>query len=134
GEFISYDTNQDIYSSRVLRIDSSGKLDLAFIKNTLEHKFETDVNSLLQLPDGRIVVGCGSPFSRLEPDAQHDKNFFQLTGRAFAGDINSMVLQPDQKILIGGRFNSYKGIKVGNIVRLNPDGTMDERFVSGSYK
>jgi hypothetical protein len=86
------------------------------------------------MQDGKIVVGCGGPFSRLQTDGHHDKDFFTMAGRAFSGDINALALQPDQKIVVAGKFNSYKGIKVGNIVRLNSDGTMDERFISGSYK
>jgi uncharacterized delta-60 repeat protein len=134
GEFISYDKSSDIYSSRVLRMDSSGSLDLDFIKNGLKHKFKSDVNSLIQLPDGHVLIGCANPFSRLEPNGKHDEDFLLIAGRAFSGDINTMALQPDGKVVVGGHFNAYKGIKVGNILRLNPDGTMDERFVSGNLQ
>src|SRR5260221_13219313 len=51
GEFISYDKQQDIYSSRILRMDAAGNLDLDFIKAGLAHKFTSDVNAVLQLPD-----------------------------------------------------------------------------------
>lgn len=134
GEFISYDKEQDIYSSKVLRIDQDGNLDLDFIKKTLEHKFDGDVNAILQMNDGKILVGCSNPFSMLEPDGRHDRDFLLIAGRAIGGDINTLAIQPDGKVIVGGRFNAFKGIKVGNFVRLNPDGTMDERFVSGSYK
>jgi WD40 repeat protein len=134
GEFISYDKGQDIYSSRILRMDTYGNLDLDFVKRGLAHKFTSDVNAILQLPDGKVLVGCSNPFSRIDANGNHDTDFLLIAGRAFSGDINTLALQPDGKVIVAGRFNAYKGIKVGNIVRLNPDGTMDERFVSGSYK
>lgn len=38
----------------------------------------------------------------------------------------------DDKILVGGNFSSYNGNTVGNIIRLNTDGSIDETFNSGT--
>src|ERR1700730_1674839 len=39
--------------------------------------------------------------------------------------VRVVVVQPDGKILIGGRFTSVSGVAGNYIARLNPDGTLD---------
>jgi uncharacterized delta-60 repeat protein len=49
--------------------------------------------------------------------------------------IETSVVQPDGKILIGGNFNRVLGVARNNMARLNADGTLDTAFnpnVSGS--
>lgn len=45
-------------------------------------------------------------------------------------DVVATVVQPDGKILIGGYFSGYGGRRVSNLLRLNPDGTLDPSFSS----
>lgn len=45
--------------------------------------------------------------------------------------IYSMVVQPDGKILIGGRFQKYDGVNRSGIARLLPDGQLDTSFDPG---
>jgi uncharacterized delta-60 repeat protein len=40
----------------------------------------------------------------------------------------AIVVQPDGKIVIGGRFTEVNGIARSNIARLNEDGTLDRTF------
>lgn len=42
--------------------------------------------------------------------------------------INTIVLQPDGKILIGGDFNKVGGQARNNLVRVNADGSLDSAF------
>ena len=42
-----------------------------------------------------------------------------------------MAAQDDGKIIVGGHFTEYNSDFVYNIARLNPDGTLDETFVTG---
>lgn len=50
-------------------------------------------------------------------------------------DFNDIVLaigvQSDNKIIVGGKFTSYRGVAVNQIVRLNTDGTLDTSFDTG---
>lgn len=46
------------------------------------------------------------------------------------GEVNAIVVQPDGKVIIGGRFTSVNGQPRGSIARLNPDGTLDPSFAS----
>lgn len=46
--------------------------------------------------------------------------------------IHAIVMQPDGKILIGGEFTAYNGISSNRITRLNPDGSIDTSFDTGT--
>jgi len=48
------------------------------------------------------------------------------------GTIGSVIELSDGKLLIGGDFNSIDGHTVGNIARLNADGTFDNSFTTGT--
>lgn len=48
-----------------------------------------------------------------------------------SSNVNCMVTQSDGKLLLGGAFSTYSGSSVGNIVRVNTNGTRDTTFISG---
>lgn len=47
------------------------------------------------------------------------------------GDIASIVIQSDGKILIGGAFTTYNGTVRNRIARINADSTLDTSFDPG---
>lgn len=47
------------------------------------------------------------------------------------GQIFCTAQQPDGKLLVGGWFSDYAGSGIGNLVRLNPDGSLDPTFNTG---
>jgi uncharacterized delta-60 repeat protein len=60
--------------------------------------------------------------------------FTEIGGFGFDG-FNypiTIALQPDGKILAGGGFTSYSGVTRNGIVRLNPNGTIDNTFNIGT--
>ena len=91
-------------------------------------------------PNGKIVVaGTYRPtggsairtLTRLETTGAVDATF---TGSEFSntnsfGSLNSLVVQPDGKILVGGRFSDYGGTPRTDLARLNTDGSLDAGFV-----
>lgn len=115
-----------------------GKVDVTF--NTKDDGqngdgFNAAVRTLLLQQDGRLIVGGdylslnGFPVSyltRLNPDGSIDDSF--NTGTGFNGKVYASYLQVDGKIILGGSFTSYKGINVGRLIRLNPDGSYDDSF------
>lgn len=58
-----------------------------------------------------------------------DPTFNPGTG-ANGGFVESMVIQPDKKILICGDFITFNGDPHGYISRLNPDGSVDPTFAA----
>ena len=98
-------------------------------------------------PDGKIVVvgGCCSPgndfrVARYNPDGSPDTTFGGGTGRVttdFNGNqdsSDSVVLQPDGKIIVAGwAALQSSGFSLA-VARYNPDGSLDTTFGGGSGK
>lgn len=78
-------------------------------------------------PDGSIYLGLdGSPSVRkLKPNGTLDATF---TGASTDGSIDSMVLQPNGKLVIGGTFQMVGGASHHALARLNADGSVDPTF------
>jgi uncharacterized delta-60 repeat protein len=53
-------------------------------------------------------------------------------GEKADGNISAVAVQSDGKLIIGGSFVNYDGVKKNNIARLNADGSLDETFNSGT--
>lgn len=47
--------------------------------------------------------------------------------------VNSVAVQPNGRILIGGSFYSFSGTSVQNILRLNTDGSIDSSFTTPAF-
>jgi len=93
--------------------------------------------------DGKIIIGGqftsynGTPrnhIARLNIDGMLDDTFDPGTGVGGTGftTVNTIALQSNGKIVIGGRFNSYNGTQRNNIALLNADGTLDTTFDPGT--
>lgn len=87
--------------------------------------------------DGKILVGGkfstlnGNPlvnFGRLNADGTPDTAFNANLGAGFGDTVNTVKIQADGKILVGGNFTTFDGNGRTYIVRLNSDGTEDVAF------
>lgn len=102
--------------------------------------FNNTIKDILIQPDGKILVGgFFTQFSgqsqnrliRLNPDGSKDTSF--NIGSGFAANVETLKLQSDGKILVGGGFTSFSGQSQNNcIIRLNPDGSKDTSFINGT--
>lgn len=104
--------------------------------------FDPNVNgnvfALATQTDGRILV-AGS-FSALQPNGgavvtRNNVARLNIDGSldlAFnpnpSGPVNTVVVQADGKILVGGAFTSIGGTARNNVARLNVDGSLDATF------
>ncbi len=101
----------------------------------------SNVNAVVIQPDGKILiggafvaVGSGGPgadsrqfIARINVDGSLD------TFDPHAdGVVDSLALQPDGKILVGGSFSNIAGAPRKYIARLNPDGSIDAAFNPGA--
>ena len=97
--------------------------------------FGGSVYALAAQPDGKILVGgdfgavLGVPrlrVARLWPDGQLDTSFDPGSGAD--GPVNTIAVQPDGRILIGGGFNIINGLRRRHVARVMPDGSPDLSF------
>jgi len=130
GNFTKYN---DVLNNRIVRILENGALDNSF--NTGEG-FNAQVYSLALQSDQKIIVGGAfikyngsantNRIVRLLPNGSKDPSFD--VGSGADNTVETIVLQPDGKILIGGHFKNFNGLPFAGLVRLNPDGTIDSSF------
>lgn len=90
--------------------------------------------------DGKILVGgffqhCNGAkqrhIARLNPDGSLDTTFH--TGEVPASTVQTISVQSDGKIIIGGTFMNHKSTnKANHLARLNPDGSLDTTFQIGT--
>lgn len=133
GDFTAYNTTT---RKRIARLNADGSLDSSFDPGS---GADATVNAIIVQPDGRILVGGNfstingtnhASIARLNANGSLDASFNPGTGALFW--VNSVSLQPDGKILIGGAFTSFNGTSRKGIARLNSDGTLDPTFNPGS--
>ena len=65
--------------------------------------------------------------------AQHDGSL-DITfnpGSGVAGFVNSIALQTNGQLILGGQFSSFNGQPRNCVARLNPDGSLDNSFSAG---
>lgn len=132
GWFTSYN-NQSF--NRMVRLYPSGVADTNF---NAYFGDQTAIYTTAPLEDGKMIVGghtvnSNSVFQqeivRLHPNGSYDTNF--NNGGSGANDkVQSVALQSDGKIVLGGYFRSYNGAGDQNIARLNFDGTLDSSFTA----
>ncbi|MBK6832719.1 MAG: delta-60 repeat domain-containing protein [Flavobacteriales bacterium] len=87
-------------------------------------------------PDGKIIVAGGPEggsaiFTRLLPDGSVDPSFDTGSGFNNFNWVRALVLQPDGRMVLAGEFSSFDGVSRHNIVRVEPDGSLDASFDPG---
>ncbi len=133
GLFTNYNgTNR----ARIARINLDGSIDLNFSPGAAADnpvyalKIHRDPLNL-----GKIVVGGAfSKFNgqnrphlvRLNTNGAIDTLF--QTGSGPDGDVHTVAIQNNGRILIGGDFTNYNGQAVGRVARLLPNGQLDTSF------
>jgi uncharacterized delta-60 repeat protein len=129
-----FDSYNGTTRSRICRLNADGTLDASFASTGTG--LNDIVNELALQPDGKVlVVGRFNTYSdssrnyicRLNTDGSLDATFAP-TGLGLNGLVYAIALQPDGKVLLGGRFTSYNGSTSNRICRLNANGTLDATF------
>ena len=127
-------------ANKIIRLNPDGSVDTSFVYGS---GFSDDTTQVAIQPDGKIVVGgnFGSyngttaiGIIRLNSDGSIDTTFNTGSGILNFTDsfIDAILFQPDGRVLLGGWFTSYDGISTNYIVSLNPDGSIDNTFNTGS--
>jgi uncharacterized delta-60 repeat protein len=133
GDFSFY---QGVAANRINRLNSDGTRDTSFDIGT---GFNDTVLSTQIQSDGKILVGgqfttyqgvSANRIIRLNSDGTRDITFDIGTG--FGSTVQSIQIQSDGKILVGGQFTTYQGVSANRIIRLNSDGTRDTTFDIGT--
>ncbi len=127
----------------IYRLNANGSFDntfttISFFQGLLSSTFVTKV--MLQ-PDGKILISSGnSGFQSLGVLNRYNTNgtrdtTFESPNLTSNGSISSSTyifdfdIQPDGKIVLGGRFDTVNAVNRTNVARLMPAGNVDLSFV-----
>ena len=133
----SFSTVNGVSRNNIARLNADGTLDSTFLNGLAGANFI--VYSIAVQPDGRVLIAgdfttvngtSRNRIARLNADGSLDATFLNgLTGADHI--VQSIVLQPDGRVLIGGWFTTVNGVSRNRVARLNADGTLDTTFLNG---
>jgi uncharacterized delta-60 repeat protein len=114
----------------VARLNADGSADPGFYAGYGGSTFNDTISSMAVQPDLKVLVnGSKKRVARLNADGTDDVTF-NIGSGASAGYVNSIVVQPDGKILLAGSFTNFNGQTAKGLARLWPAGTNDEPFMA----
>lgn len=116
-----------VAANYLVRLNADGTRDASF---NYTEPTTGGVKSLSLQADGKILVGGFGTLVRLNTNGTRDASFSITIPSAygyFFPFVNATVVQPNGKILVGGY------LPIGNITRLNADGTYDAGFDHSFY-
>ena len=137
----SFTTFNGTTVNRIARLNADGTLDTAFTTNTGTGAGSFFVLSIATQSDGKILLGGDfttfngttvNRIARLNADGTLDTTFDTNTGTGANGDVSSIVIQSDNKILVGGTFTTFNGTTVNAIARLSSAGVLDTAFTTNT--
>ncbi|MFL6520214.1 MAG: hypothetical protein ACJ8NS_08340 [Chthoniobacterales bacterium] len=121
------------YVPPLIRLNPDGSLDTSFDASNAAASHDL-LPVAIQL-DGRILFVDGRGGSgaavllRLNPDGSLDNSFsVRFTTARSNPTIDHVVVLGDGKIMIAGYFDTVNGVQRPQLVRVNPDGTLDSSF------
>ncbi|MDB5271216.1 MAG: Delta-60 repeat protein/Por secretion system C-terminal sorting [Hymenobacter sp.] len=127
-------------SPPLLRLLADGTRDASFAPAAAGAGRFLNVSTIALQPNGKLLVGGNfaptttttvRTVARLESTGALDASFANtpfVTPNTATG-FNSLTVQPDGKVLVGGQFSSVGGTARVSLARLNADGTHDTGFV-----
>jgi len=120
------------------RLNADGTYDTNFNPGYYNPGANSSVDCVAVQPDGKILVGgwftllaeqACNRLGRLNPDGSFDTGFNPTMTSSHANPlVDSLSVQPDGKIVVGGWFTTLDGQPRNYIGRLNNDGTIDTNF------
>ncbi len=132
GGFTSYN---GAVNNCIVRLNTDGSIDTTF---NVGSGANYPVRSTAIQSDGKIIIGGDftsyigttmNRIARLNTDGTIDNSFNPGIGASYS--VQTISLQSDGKIIIGGLFTSYNDTTTNFITRLNTDGSIDPTFNMG---
>lgn len=125
-----FTTMNGVNRENVTRFYADGQIDFTFDSGT---GFGVSEQALCisQFSNGKIIVGGNftsyrgtsrNRLVRINTDGTLDNTF--AIGTGFNNSVNSVLILPDDSVVVGGQFTTYSGQSVGRIVKLSSTGQL----------
>ncbi len=133
GDFMTYN---GISRKGIVRLNSDGSLDTSFNPGTGANN---QIQTVAIQNDGKFIIGglfssyngtSINRIARINSDGSLDASF--NPGPGANNQVQTVAIQNDGKIIIGGYFSSYNGTSINGIARINSNGSIDNTFNVGS--
>lgn len=131
GDFTRYN---GIPRGRIARLEPTGALDLSFDPGL---GADGSVESISVLADGRVLLT--GHFNRIQNVGRSRIAILSPTGELdasfqtqFIGHVSCAHIMPDGRILIGGSLQVYGDTVVRPVLRIHPNGAVDQSFDAGT--
>lgn len=139
GNFLEYN---GFNSAGLVRVNTDGSFDPTF---DVGYGVSSNTVKAIEIQnDGKILIG-GSFSSydlinnfmvaRVNTNGSLDNSFITYTGPGMIGlnnSVNSINIQYDGKVILGGAFTDFSGTSRNSIIRLNSNGNLDNTFDPGT--
>ncbi len=137
GEFTSIgQTNR----ARIARLNTDGSIDWSFNPGTAAND---GIDALGLRSDGKMMIGgrftsyagtTRNRIARLNANGTLDATFNPISGASGAANatVQTISIQSDNKMVIGGTFTGFNGMSRNRITRINEDGSLDVSFNIGT--
>jgi hypothetical protein len=138
GTFNLYDGSG---CSNIIKLNPDGTINQTFYENMGTgidgDAYATVINTIAVDAFENILVGGSfnsydgsgcSGIIKLTSDGTIDLIFYENMGTGIGGSVNTIAVDAFENILVGGNFSSYDGSGCSNIIKLNPDGTINQTF------
>jgi uncharacterized delta-60 repeat protein len=141
GKIIIVGTFQTVGSvprNRLARLNADGTVDATFNPGT---GADGEVDRVVLQADGKILIGgffgtvngqTRNRFARLNANGSVESTETFDVGTGANGNVTSIAVQPDGRILIAGGFSLVNGQTRRGIVRLETNGSVDATFDVGN--
>lgn len=131
-----YITNYNGTSVNMMcRLNADGTLD-----NSFNSSVTNPIKAMALQADGKVIIGgvftsIGGTMgvnriARLNANGTHDNTF--NTGTGCNASVETVAIQEDGKVLVGGGFTGFNGTSVSGMVRLNTNGTFDSALATAN--
>ena len=129
--------------SRLARFNADGSLDAGFNAGLISGSGDTAVFGITVQADSKILINgdfssvagtARNGVARLNADGSMDPGFTAAGGTISGspGNVLSLALRPDGKILVGGGFSEMNGAPHNGIALLNANGTVDNAYTTSA--
>ncbi len=125
----------------IVKLNSNGTIDNSFIGAGTNNN--AIIYGMALQNDGKIIIGgtfnsshntTTKKLARLNIDGSLDLSFNNTNGFSDIDIIHNISIQTNQKIIVSGNFNSYKGVSRTNIIRLEQNADIDDSFYCRNVK
>lgn len=123
GEFSALGGSEN---QNLIRTLPNGRPDTSFVAKT-----DGPVNAVLVPPTSEDIEQTTGPLARLAATGALSEEFDRTASSQLHGSISAAVVLANNQVIVGGIFGNSAGTTGGNLVRFNPDGTLDTSFNPG---